>query len=176
MAGQGGRAERDDDVIPVDPDLDHSDQAEPSTVPRRARRWQWRAQPGVIAAIALGGTLGATARYELAQAIPTAPGHFPWATFSTNMSASFVLGFALILLLERFPPTRYLRPFIATGILGAYSTMSTYLVETAVLLKDAHVATGLVYGIGSVLVGLLLGWAGIVAARHFPERRHQEHR
>jgi len=121
----------------------------------------------VIAAAALGGALGATARYAIAQAIPASTGHFPWATFATNMSASLVLGFSLILLLERFPPTRYLRPFLTTGIIGAYSTMSTYLVETALLLEHGHVATGLVYGIGSVLLGLFLSYVGIAAARRF---------
>lgn len=168
----------DDTVIPIDPDLAPADPAEPSLTHHRRlpRHWHGRAQPGVIAAIALGGMLGSTARYELAQAIPTPLGHFPWATFWTNMSASFVLGFSLILLLERFPPTRYLRPFLATGIIGAYSTMSTYLVETAVLLKDGHVSTGLIYGIGSVVAGLFLGYVGIVAARLMPERHHQEHR
>lgn len=125
-----------------------------------------------MAVIALGGMIGATARFKLAEAIPTAPGHFPWATFWTNMSGSFVLGFLLIILLERFPPTRYLRPFLATGILGAYTTMSTYMVEVALLIKDGHATTGLVYGIGSVLIGLLLAYAGIVAARLTPQRDH----
>ena len=111
----------------------------------------------------LGGMVGSTARYALAQAIPTEPGHFPWATFWTNLSGSFVLGFLLILLLERFPPTRYLRPFLATGVIGAYTTMSTYLVETAVLIKDGHLATGLLYGIGSLVAGLFFAYAGIVA-------------
>jgi CrcB protein len=164
----------DDTVIPIDPDLAPDDSAEPSVVHRRLPRHRHgRAQPGVLAAIAAGGMLGATARYELAQALPTPPGHFPWATFWTNMSGSFALGFLLVLLLERFPPTRYLRPFLATGILGAYTTMSTFLVETAVLLKDDHVATGLVYGIGSVLVGLFLAYAGIVTARLMPARHRQ---
>jgi len=138
-------------------------------------RKPWRTPPGVVAAIALGGTLGATARYEIARMIPVVPGQLPWATFWTNMSASFVLGFALILMLERLPPSRYLRPFLATGVIGAYSTMSTYLVETAVLLKDGHVATGLVYGVGSIVAGLLLGYVGMVAARLITQRHDQEH-
>ena len=58
----------------------------------------------VLVAIALGGMIGATARYKLATWITVPPGTFPWATFWTNVSGSFVLGFLLILLLERFPP------------------------------------------------------------------------
>ena len=160
------------EVVPVDPDLAPDDPAQPSVADRRGvlRRRGGRVRPDVLAVISLGGMVGATARYELAQALPTTPGHFPWATFWTNLSGSFVLGFFLILVLERFPPTRYLRPFVATGILGAYTTMSTYLVETAVLLKDGHAATALLYGLGSLVIGLALAYAGIVAARLTPPR------
>src|SRR3954463_10819179 len=108
-----------DHTIPIDPDRP----------PRR------RIEPDVLAVIALGGIVGATARYGVAQALPTRPGQFPWATFWTNLSGSLVLGFLLVVLIERFRPTHYLRPFLATGILGAYTTMSTYAVETAVLIK-----------------------------------------
>jgi CrcB protein len=135
-----------------------------------------RVQPAVVAVIALGGMIGSTARFKLAEALPTAPGQFPWATFWTNMSGSFVLGFLLIILLERFPPTRYLRPFLATGVLGAYTTMSSYMVEVAQLIKDGHVTTGLVYGLGSLAIGLPLAYAGIVAARLTPQRDHHRHR
>jgi CrcB protein len=160
----------DDRVLPIDPDLSPAVTGESALAPPRRRRG-W-AQPDVVAVIALGGMLGSTARFKLAEALPTAPGRFPWATFWTNMSGSFILGFLLIVLLERFPPTRYLRPFLATGILGAYTTMSTYMVETAVLIKDGHAATGLLYGFGSLVAGVVLAYAGIVAGRLTPERHH----
>ena len=124
----------------------------------------------MLAVIALGGMVGATARYGLARAVPNSPGHFPWATFCTNLSGSFLLGFLLVVLLERFRPTRYVRPFLATGILGAYTTMSTYLVETAVLIKDGHAATGITYGVASLVAGVGLAYTGMVAARLTPER------
>ncbi len=85
-----------------------------------------------------------------------------------------MLGFLLVVLLERFPPTRYVRPFLATGILGAYTTMSTYTVETALLIKDGHMATAALYGIGSLAAGVVLAYAGIVAARLAPQRQHRE--
>jgi len=129
-----------------------------------------RAQPDVLAAIALGGIVGATARYELAQALPTSPGTFPWATFWTNMSGSLALGFLLVLLLHRTRQHRLLRPFLATGILGAFTTMSTYLVETAVLIKDGHATVGVTYALASVVVGLLLAFAGMVGARQLRQR------
>jgi len=130
-----------------------------------------RVQPDVLVAIAAGGILGATARFKLAEALPTSPGTFPWATFWTNMSGSFVLGFVLILLLERVRPHRLLRPFLATGVLGAFTTMSTYLVETAVLIKDGHSTVGLIYALSTLAVGLLLAFAGMAGARLLPQRR-----
>jgi CrcB protein len=172
---------RDDDantpgipIIPIDPDLDVSGPGElvVTGARRTPRRRHGRARLGVLGVIAIGGMLGATARFAVVEALPTEAGRFPWATFWVNLSGSLVLGFALILLLERFPPTRYIRPFLATGILGAYTTTSTYLVETAVLIQDGHAVTGLTYGIGSLVAGLFLAYAGIVAARLNSQRHH----
>ena len=119
----------------------------------------------MLAAIAAGGALGAPARYGVAQLIPVEPGHFPWATFWTNVSGSFALGVILILLLERFPPSRYLRPFIATGFLGAYTTYSTFAVETDLLLKDGDVGTAVAYMAASLTAGFTAVWLGIAIGR-----------
>ncbi|HEX2850950.1 MAG TPA: fluoride efflux transporter CrcB [Acidimicrobiales bacterium] len=136
--------------------------------PRGAARWSSAARPDVLAAIAAGGALGAPARYEVAQVIHVATGTFPWATFWTNVSGSFALGFIVILVIERFPPTRYLRPFFATGFLGAFTTFSTFAVEADLLIKDGHAAIGVAYAIGSLAAGFAAVWAGIVAARLIP--------
>lgn len=164
----------DADVLPIDPDLAPSDPAQPTVAfhtPIR-HRWTSRAQPEVLAVISLGGMLGASARYGMASWIPTAPHGFPWATLWTNLSGSFLLGFLFVLLLERFPPTKLLRPFLATGIIGAFTTMSTYEVETALLIKDGHATTGLLYGLGSLIAGLALAYTGILAGRLTSDRNH----
>jgi len=122
----------------------------------------------VLAAIALGGALGAPARYGLARLVHVAPGGFPWATFVTNITGSFAVGLVLALVLERFPPTRYLRPFVATGFLGAYTTYSTFAVETDLLIKDGHAAVAVLYAAASLLGGFAAVWAGIWAARTLP--------
>ncbi len=142
--------------LPIDPD--HA----PTT---RALR---KVEPSVLAAIALGGAFGAPARYGVAQLIHAAPGTFPWATFWTNITGSFALGLVLAVLLERFPPSRYLRPFVATGFLGAYTTYSTFAVETDLLIKDGHAVIGIVYTGASLLAGLVAVWLGISAARVLP--------
>jgi fluoride exporter len=107
--------DRDDDVVvPIDPDLAASDPAARSRNHRCARgRRHGRAQPDVLAAIAAGGALGAPARYEMTRLIHVTKGTFPWATFWTYVTGSLALGFLLILIIERFPPSRYLRPFVA---------------------------------------------------------------
>jgi CrcB protein len=115
--------------------------------------------------VAAGGMLGASARYGIARWLPVEPGHFPWATFWTNLSGSFLVGLVLVVALVRLPSSRYLRPFAAAGLLGAYTTMSTYEVETALLLKDGHAVTAMTYLVGSAVAGLGLTYGGMVLAR-----------
>jgi CrcB protein len=161
--------------LPIDPDLAPADSAQPTVEgaaaadavggqlvhTRRLRR-------SVLAAVALGAAAGAPARYGVAQVIHVAPGTFPWATFVTNISGSFALGLLLALILERFPPTVYLRPFVITGFLGAYTTYSTFAVETDLLVKQGHAAVGLGYAAASLVTGFVAVWAGIWAARTMP--------
>jgi fluoride exporter len=127
-----------------------------------------RADPSILGAIALGGALGAPARYGVAQLIHVRGDGFPWATFWTNVSGSFALGLILALILERFPPSRYARPFIATGFLGAYTTYSTFAVETDLLIKDGHLLTAAAYVVSSLLIGFAAVWFGILVARGIP--------
>jgi len=122
----------------------------------------------VLAAIALGGALGAPARYGVAQLVHVAPDTFPWATFWTNITGSFALGAVLALLTERYPPSRYLRPFVATGFLGAYTTYSTFAVETVLLVNDGHPAIAMAYAGGSLVAGFAAVWVGVVLARAVP--------
>jgi CrcB protein len=113
-----------------------------------------RTQPDVVAAIAAGGALGAPARYGVAQLIHAGAGGFPWATFWTNVSGSLVLGFILILVIDRFPPTRYVRAFFATGFLGAFTTFSTFSNETIALARVGRPGLALLYVSLSIVGGL----------------------
>lgn len=140
---------------------------------RRHHRRSARARPGVLAAIAAGGALGAAARYWVAQVLRAPPGSFPWATFWTNVSGSLLLGAVVVLIAERFPPSRYLRPILATGFLGAYTTCSTFALETDVLVKDGHVSGALAYVAASLGAGLAAVWLGMGVARLLPLRRRR---
>lgn len=127
-----------------------------------------RFRPAVLAAIAAGGALGATARYGLGVAFPVVSGRIPWTTLAINVSGAFVLGVLLTFVLERWPPTQYVRPFGAIGVLGAFTTFSTFSVESDVLIKDGHVATAIAYDALSLVLGLSAAYLGIVVGRAWP--------
>ncbi len=100
-----------------------------------------------------------------------APDSFPWATFTVNVSGAFLLGLVLTLIIERWPPSRYVRPFVAIGFLGAYTTFSTFTVEADLLVKNGAVAVAGLYVVGSLLAGFVAVYLGIVTGRLRPRER-----
>lgn len=119
-----------------------------------------RRDPRVVAAVSLGGALGAPARYGISQAVHVTTGTFPWGTFWTNVSGSLALGFFLALVLRRFPGIRYLRPFVASGFLGSYTTYSTFAVETDLLIRNGRPGVATAYMALSFLGGFAAVWLG----------------
>ncbi len=134
-----------------------------------------RARPAVLAAVAVGGALGSLTRAALGDAFPIHAGHFPWTTMAINVSGSFVLGVVLVVLLERAGPGRLLRPFVATGFLGGYTTFSTFMVETMKLGRSGHAPAGASYVAASLLLGLTAAWVG-VRAGHRLSQPHRQNR
>ena len=125
----------------------------------------------VLGVVALGGMLGAPARYGLARALPVRPGEVPWATLWTNLAGSFLLGLVLAVLAARLPAHRYARRFLAGGVLGAFTTMSTFQVEAALLLRDGHAALAAAYVAASVAGGLVLAATGLALGRRVARPR-----
>lgn len=155
---------------PVDPDLDPSDPAQPGAGPARGRPGSWRqhSQPGVLASLAAGGALGTGARDWIATTFHTAGGSFPWPTFWINISGSFLLGLGLILVLERLPPSRFVRPFFATGLCGGFTTFSTVMVEADLLVHYARPLVAATYLVATLLAGLAAAVAGVTWGRMLP--------
>jgi CrcB protein len=107
-----------------------------------------------LAAVFIGGCAGALARTGLAEALPHAPGAWPWATFAVNVAGAALLGWAVTRLQERLPPSAYRRPFIGTGVCGALTTFSTLQVEVLQMLDGGHVALAAAYVAASLAAGL----------------------
>ena len=121
-------------------------------------------------AAAVGGALGASARYAMELLIPPVRDGWPTATFVVNMTGAFVLG-VIIVLAARFAPdpessvtTRRVRPFLVTGVLGGYTTFSTYMVEAHGLLDTGQPVLLATYIFGSLLLGVLLVGIGMAVA------------
>ncbi|MCZ2821498.1 fluoride efflux transporter CrcB [Modestobacter sp. VKM Ac-2977] len=119
---------------------------------------------GYVAA-ALGGALGALARWSVADALPSPAGSWPWATLLVNLTGCALIGGLLAVLLARRPDSRWLRPFLATGVLGGYTTFSTFAVETVQLAEAGAVALAVGYVLVSVVGGVLAVVAGLTAGR-----------
>ena len=119
-----------------------------------------------VAAIAVAGALGALARYALGGWVADrAHSVFPWGTLAVNVSGSLVLGFLFVLLTERFLPHPTLRIALTVGFLGAYTTFSTFSLETLRLIEDGAVGLATANVLASVAAGLLAVYLGIVVGR-----------
>jgi fluoride exporter len=130
-----------------------------------ARQHQ-RSGPGAadLAAVAVGGGIGSVARYLLSAAFPASHG-FPWAIFAVNVSGCFFLGLLMVYLLEVLPPRRFLRPFLAIGLLGGYTTFSTYAGGVLTLLTGHAPALADAYALSSIVAALAAVWCGMRSAR-----------
>jgi CrcB protein len=114
----------------------------------------------VLAVISVGGALGALARYGLGVAFPHAKGGFPWATLGVNVSGCLLIGVLMVLIAEVWPARRLIRPFVGTGILGGYTTFSTYVVDIQQLLAAGRPALAFGYLAVTVAGALAAVYAG----------------
>jgi CrcB protein len=107
-----------------------------------------------VLVVALGGALGALARFGLSSRSPDAAHGFPWTTFAINVSGSLVLA-----LLPAVPAVRrhhYLPPLLGTGVLGGYTTLSTYCEQSRQLVSDGATLTAAVYVVATLAACLLV--------------------
>jgi fluoride exporter len=116
--------------------------------------------------ISVGAVVGANARYWLTRLFADRYGpEFPWGTLFINITGSFVLGFLLTFLASRVLADPGYRLALGTGFCGAYTTFSTFSVDTITMVERGDVLPAALYA-GASLVGSLLGaYAGIVLAR-----------
>lgn len=133
-------------------------------MPRRSTSPSFRpssSQAAVLAVIALGGAVGSLMRYGLSEAFPHADQAFAWGTFLANVSGAFAIGVLMVYVIDVLPPTRYVRPFLGVGVLGGFTTFSTYMLDTRGMLASGQPATAAAYLFGSLVAGLIAVWLGM---------------
>jgi fluoride exporter len=140
---------------PVDPDVDLHDP--------RQRTELHHHHPRIIGAIAVGGVIGAEARYGLALALPHHAGTWPWATLLTNLAGSLLIGVLMAVLAGAAHPPPLVRPFLGVGILGGFTTFSTYAVDLRELLGHGHPVAAAAYLLVTLVGGVLAVVVGLRA-------------
>lgn len=119
-----------------------------------------------LIAIAAGGALGSLARYGMSSAVYAWLGRgFPWGTLAVNLLGSFLMGILFVLLIERLSWAPEWRGAILIGFLGAFTTFSTFSIETLNLLEEGAMLAAFLNMVVSVWLCVLLCWVGIILGR-----------
>lgn len=115
----------------------------------------------VYLAVLAGGMLGGTVRYVVGLAIPAQPGQIPWGILGVNLVGAFIMGLLLHGWVRRGHVSHPWRPFLATGILGSFTTWSTFMADTYGLVVDGFTLLAVTYVLGATALGVgaaALGW------------------
>lgn len=129
-----------------------------------------RGQGAATAAVAVGGAIGAVARYALAAVAPVAEGAFPATTFVINVVGCLLMGVLVVVVTEVRDVHPLARPFLGVGVLGGFTTFSTFAVEGDRLLTGGHLALAGAYLAGTVVAAVLATAAGMALTRHVAVR------
>jgi CrcB protein len=118
----------------------------------------------VVIGIAVAGALGAVARYGLDELIGRRTGAFPWGIFVVNVTGAFLIGVMVEALEPRFEDS-WVRAAVVTGFLGAYTTFSTFSLDTYRLLDAGHTCQAAANAFGTLAAGLVAVWLGLQVGR-----------
>jgi len=149
---------------PIDPDID---------LRRPGSARHGHVDGAMLATIAAGGATGAAARYLIGATWPTPAGAFPASTLAVNLLGCALIGVLMVLITEVWSRQRLIRPFLGTGVLGGFTTFSTYTVDIQQLVAGAHVDTALLYLSLTPIGALLAVWVTATATRRLVNWRIQ---
>ena len=120
----------------------------------------------LVLAIAVGGALGAVARHYVAAQVGHLLGHgFPFGTLAVNVLGSFIMGVLVEMMALAWSPSLELRAFMTVGVLGAFTTFSTFSLDFAVLFERGALASSFAYVLASVVLSVGALFAGLAATR-----------
>lgn len=154
----GGQARRVRPAEPVDPDVEVARPVPPAH--------RWRGQGAPVAMVALGGGLGSAARYGAGELWPTGPAAFPWTTLAVNVAGCAAIGVLMVLITEARTAHRLVRPFLGAGVLGGFTTFSTYAVDVQRLVaEEGRAAAGAGYLVLTPVTALAAVWAAHAVTR-----------
>jgi len=120
----------------------------------------------LLLAVALGGALGATARYlVVSQVLRLVGGGFPLGTLVVNVLGSFVLGVLVALMTLKWPMGETFRGFLVVGVLGGFTTFSAFSLDTVLLVERGHLPAAAVYVLATVILSVGGLFAGLTACR-----------
>jgi fluoride exporter len=112
-------------------------------------------------AVAIGGAFGVSARYGIDRAIERRTfSVFPWSTFVINLSGCLVIGVLVAALVDRHHTPAWLRVGLVMGVLGGYTTFSTFGQETFDLIESSRVDLAVLYAVSSVVLGVVAVYLG----------------
>ncbi|WP_327679429.1 fluoride efflux transporter CrcB [Kitasatospora sp. NBC_00458] len=129
-----------------------------------------RGQGPVVAVVAVGGALGASARYGAGLLWPDGPAAFPWTTLLVNVVGCALIGVLLVLVTEGRPVHPLVRPFLGTGVLGGFTTFSTYAVDIRRLVGEGRPGAAAAYLGVTLLAALAAVWAAAGVTRRLVRR------
>jgi CrcB protein len=150
-----------------------ADRGSAATAEPARRRSSWHGQGPVVAVVALGGAVGATARYGASLLWPAGTGGFPWATFWVNVVGCAAMGVFMVVITDVWAAHRLVRPFFGTGVLGGFTTFSTYAVDIERLVDAGHPRTAFAYLFATLLGALAAVWLAMATARRALARRQR---
>ncbi|MGH3451340.1 MAG: fluoride efflux transporter FluC [Haloechinothrix sp.] len=119
----------------------------------------------VLAVIGAGGALGTALRHGLSLWVPHSSGGFPLSTLLVNVIGCAAIGGFMVVITETTLTHRLLRPFLGVGVLGGFTTFSTYVVDVAQLVVEGQPWLALAYLVGTVLAALAAVAVGVLGMR-----------